>query len=42
MSVVIIYMSLHGCAEKAAIMLSKMPWKKADLVNLKFQDPPTA
>ncbi len=40
MSAVIIYMSLHGCAEKAAILLSEMSWKKVDLVNLKFQDPP--
>lgn len=40
MSAVIIYMSLHGCAEKAAIMLRKMSWKKVDLVNLKKNDPP--
>ena len=40
MSAVIIYMSLHGCTEKAAVMLSEMSWKKVDLVNLREHDPP--
>lgn len=40
MSAVIIYMSLHGCAEKAAHMLRNMYWKEVDLVNLRLQEPP--
>ncbi len=33
-------MSLHGCAEKAAVMLSKISWKEVDLVNLREHPPP--
>ena len=40
MSAVIIYMSLHGCTEKAAIFLKEMSWKKVDMVNLRYQCPP--
>ncbi len=40
MSAIIIYMSLHGCAEKAALKLRDMHWDDVDLVNLKVQDPP--
>ncbi len=35
MSSLIIYMSLHGCTEKAAKKLASISWKKVDLVNLK-------
>jgi branched-chain amino acid aminotransferase len=40
MSAVIIYMSLHGCAEKAAYKLRSMYWDKVDIVNLKLQASP--
>jgi menaquinone-dependent protoporphyrinogen oxidase len=40
MPALIIYMSLHGCTEKAALKLKDMYWEDVDLVNLKFQDPP--
>lgn len=40
MSPIIIYMSLHGCAEKAAFKLRDMYWKDVDLINLRYQDPP--
>jgi menaquinone-dependent protoporphyrinogen oxidase len=41
MSAVVIYMSLHGCTEKAAHILAGMHWEKVDLVNMKFQEPPS-
>ena len=41
MPALIAYMSLHGCAEKAAQMLAKMSWKKVDLVNLRNQPVPS-
>lgn len=40
MSVVIIYMSMHGCAEKAARMLKNMHWEEVDLFNLRLKKPP--
>jgi menaquinone-dependent protoporphyrinogen oxidase len=40
MSTVIIYMSLHGCAEKAALILRESAWEEVDLVNLSLHDPP--
>lgn len=40
MPAVIIYMSLHGCAEKAAQSLKEMNWKKTDLVNLRNKPVP--
>lgn len=40
MSSVIIYMSLHGCTEKAAVILKELSWKKPDLVNLKNESFP--
>ncbi len=40
MSAVIIYMSRHGCAEKAAFMLRDMYWKNVTLVNLGKSLPP--
>ncbi len=40
MSTIIIYMSLHGCAEKAALILREFAPEKVDLVNLSLQDPP--
>ncbi len=40
MQALIVYMSLHGCAEKAAKMLRDISWKKVGLVNLRLQDPP--
>jgi menaquinone-dependent protoporphyrinogen oxidase len=40
MSAVVIYMSLHGCAEKAAMVLKEMSWKEVDLINLRDQVPP--
>ncbi len=41
MSAVIIYMSRHGCAEKAARKLAGMHWKKVDLVNLRDKPIPS-
>jgi menaquinone-dependent protoporphyrinogen oxidase len=40
MAAVIIYMSMHGCAEKAARILRNMHWEEVDLVNLRLQEPP--
>ncbi len=40
MSSLIVYMSLHGCAGKAAHRLAEMSWQKVDLVNLRNQAPP--
>ncbi len=34
MSIAIIYMTRHGCTEKAAEMLRDMHWGKVDLINL--------
>jgi menaquinone-dependent protoporphyrinogen oxidase len=33
-------MSMHGCAEKAAIMLKNMHWEEVDLFNLRLHKPP--
>jgi menaquinone-dependent protoporphyrinogen oxidase len=41
MSAAIIYMSMHGCTEKAARMLKNMHWEEVDLFNLGLQAPPT-
>ena len=40
MPAVIIYMTLQGCTEKAALKLKKMSWKEVDLINLKRDTSP--
>lgn len=40
MSALIVYMSLHGCADKAARRLADISWQQVDLVNLRNQSPP--
>ena len=41
MPAVIVYMSLHGCTEKAAKILAEMSWVKVNLVNLRNHPAPS-